>query len=166
MACDFAIGNQNEFAGLDPSLAGLDPSLAKRPNYGALVDQKLFICGGIMKQIIEKLKVGIEISDVLGVPVTRQNYYELPLCDHKGVAFTYKSVSMSHVLRVLHADKHFLSIIHKAAIYVWQIGNYQVEIIFVFKDDKDTKVVSLSKPLNELNCKQIACNCRDNCKKT
>ena len=157
-------GLDPSLASLDTSLAGLDPSLSKRP-YACLIDQPLIICDGIKQNTINNLQVvGITVNNVFAVSVTRPNYYASPLCNHTGDRIPYKD--MSHRLRVLYADEHFSSTIHNAAIYVWQTGNHQVEILFVYKDDKDTKVGSISKPLNELNCGQIDCKCRDNCKKT
>ena len=147
-------------------IAGKFPPLAYRPNYKALLDQPLHICDGIiLLQIMKELGVvGIEVDKVLPVPVTCKTYYELPLRDHSGDPFPYKY--MTHGSRVLHAYQHFSSTNHKAATYVWQTGNHKVEIFFLYKECDDTKVGSLSMPLNELNCGQMTCKCRDNCKKT
>ena len=156
MACNLAtIPNQQ---------AGQSPPLANRPNYKALVNQPLHICGGILLEIMKELGVdGIEVGEVLAMPVTPQQYYVSPLCAHTGDPIPYKQ--LTHGLRVLHADQHFSSTNGKAATYVWQTGN-KVEIFFLYKDGKDTKVGSLSIPLNELNCGQMTCKCRDNCKKS
>ena len=129
--------------------------------YRNLVEKLPVICNRMKQIIIDAMQVsGIGANVVIVEMVTRQTYYESP--QHvNGEVVSYNA--MTHDMRILYADRHFLTTKHKAAIYVWQT-RHLVEIFFLYIDGDDTMVGSLSKYLHELHCSQIDCRCHDNCK--